>query len=43
MGTSGTPIEYVFYVVEDVYGCTRLLTQIYLTPTKLYRSKIPVN
>ena len=31
-----------FYFVDDLYGCVRLLTQIYPTLTTLYRSKIPL-
>jgi len=31
-----------FYFFVDMYGCFRLLTQICLTLTTLYRSKIPL-
>jgi len=33
MGTSGTPLKYVILFYFDLYGCVRLMNQIYLTLT----------
>jgi len=34
--------HYAMLFFVDLYGCVRLLTQICLTLTTLYRSKIPL-
>jgi len=43
IGTLGEPLKWGILFFVDLYGCVLLLTQICLTLTTLYRSKIPLN